>query len=203
MGRGTFIVFEGIDGSGKTTQYILLSSYLIEKGYNVLLTEEPTREIITGHFVKAALSHKEKFPKEVYLLLFVADRIAHVDKRIRPALEKGKIVISDRYYFSTYAYQVAQGIDEQIVRGLKNFLNINLPEPDIVFYIDVSPDVAIERLYGREKSTVELYEKKEFLEKVRENYLHLAEECGFIVIDGERDILEIQRDIRKEVEKVL
>ncbi len=196
-----FVVFEGIDGSGKTLQLSWLSAWLQKRKYKVFVTEEPMRESITGHFVKIALKSKEKYPPEIYLLLFLQDRINHIENYIKPALEAGKIVLSDRYHFSTLAYQTAQGIERSKIDGVLKALNYEILQPNLTIFIDVPVEVALERIYGRTKGTVDLYEKEEFLRKVRENYLELAKEFNFLVIDGDRDPEEIHEEIVKRVGK--
>ena len=196
-----FIVFEGIDGSGKTLQLSWFSAWLQKKGYRVFLTEEPMRESATGHFVKIALRSKEKYPPEVYLLLFLQDRINHIENYIKPALKDGKIVLSDRYHFSTLAYQTAQGLEREKIDGVLKALRYEILLPDLTVFIDVPVEVALERIYGRTKGTVDIYEKEEFLKRVRENYLELAKEFGFLVIDGDRDPEEIHEEIVKKVGK--
>ena len=196
-----FLAFEGIDGSGKTTQVLLLSHWLLSRGYNILVTEEPTREFITGYFVKIALRHKDKLPEAAYLLLFLVDRMNHIKNRIMPALDSGKVVISDRYHFSTLAYQTAQGIPREKIDGVLRVLEFEIPLPDLTILIDIPAEIALERLHRREKGIVDLYEKKEFLERVRENYLKLADEYDFMVIDGTEDPLSIHRKIIRKLKK--
>ena len=201
--RGVFIVFEGIDGSGKSTQATMLSNYLMSKGYKVLQTEEPTRELITGFFVKIALKNKSRLPPEAYLLLFITDRLYHIENTLRPALSSGKIVISDRYHFSTLAYQTAQGIPRGRIDGLIDALGVKILQPDITIFVDTPVDEALRRLSGRERDVVDLFEKREFLERVRRNFLSLAEEFNFLRVDGSKDPLTIHKEIVKKIERLL
>lgn len=196
-----FLAFEGIDGSGKTTQALLLSYWLIERGYRVLITEEPTRELVTGYFVKIALRHKDRLPKETYPLLFLADRLNHIKNIIVPALESGKIVISDRYHFSMLAYQPAQGIDKERIEMILEALEVEIPIPDLTILLDIPVEEALERLTEREKGIVDEFERREFLAKVRENYLKLADEYGFLVVDGTLEPFEIHKKIVKKLRK--
>ncbi len=200
--RGRFIVFEGIDGCGKTTQALLLATRLREDGYRVLFTEEPTRDLVTGNLVKLLLKSKETPPPESYLLLFLADRIHHMKNRIGPALERGEVVISDRYHYSSLAYQGAQGVEMGRIDGVLEVLGVELIEPDVVFLVDVPVEVALERM-AKVRNTTEVYEKREFLEKVRENYLRLAEKLGFVVVNGDRDVEEIHGEIYEKVKELL
>ena len=203
MERGRFIVFEGIDGSGKTLQALWLTTWLQRNGLRVFLTEEPMRDSLTGYFVKAALKSKEKYPPEVYLLLFLQDRINHIENYIKPALNQGKAVISDRYHYSTLAYQTAQGIRREKIDAVLRALNYNILKPDIVFFIDVPVEVGMERIRGREKAAADLYEKAEFLSKVRKNYLKMAKEEGFVVVDGDREPEEIHQEVVETTKKVI
>ena len=200
-GSPRFIVFEGIDGSGKTLQMGWLAQWLQKKRYKVFVTEEPMRESPTGYFVKIALKRKEKYPPEVYMLLFLQDRINHIENYIKPALRDGKIVLSDRYHFSTLAYQTAQGVERKKIDNVLRALGYEILLPDLTIFVDIPPEVAIERVYGRTKTPVDLYEREEFLRKVRENYLKLAKEFGFLVVDGNREPEEIHREIRERLER--
>jgi len=195
-----FIAFEGIDGSGKTTLAKKLAGYLEETGKKVYLTEEPTKTWI-GEDVRRAIE-EEKNPY-TQALLFFADRAEHV-KEIRKKLEEGYIVISDRYVYSTYAYQGAQlyGL-MKFEDAMEWFRGIYEPmrlDPDVVFYIDIWPEEGISRIYGREKK--EKFERVEFLNRVREIYSLLAEEYGFIKIDGMRNVDEVMEDILAQVKRL-
>ncbi|NPA86380.1 MAG: dTMP kinase [Candidatus Diapherotrites archaeon] len=200
MDAPRFIVFEGIDGSGKTTQALLLHHWLSRRGYKVLLTEEPTRDLLTGYFVKILLRSKDRYPPITYLSLFLLDRLAHQEKEIKPALQEGKVVISDRHHFSTLAYQTAMGIEREVIDRLTDFIFQDFFWPDLVIYIDLPPEEAMKRVESRGKTSSELFEKIEFLRKVRENYLKLAEEYNFLVVDGQRNPVSIHEEIVKKLE---
>ncbi len=195
-----FVVFEGIDGSGKTTQALLLNYWLISKGYKTVFTQEPTQHSVTGALLRIVLTSRETLPKESYLTLFLLDRKYHTEKIIRPSLESGHVVISDRYHFSTLAYQTAQGIPREKIDALVDLLEVNIETPDITILIDIDPETAISRI-GDRKKAVSLFEKKDFLSRVRENYLKLAEEFNFLVIDGSEDVFKIHRKIIRKVRK--
>lgn len=202
--EGKFIVFEGIDGSGKSTQFKLFCNILRERGHEVVETREPTREPV-GDLISRRLKMKTDLPGHVnglvYTLLFYADRIEH-NHIINKELERGKFVVSDRYYYSTLAYQQTQGFDTRFILDLhkklveKGYVRI----PDTTFLVDLPAETAIDRIDGREKDKVHIFEHMEFLRKLRENYLGLKEILNdkMIVIDGTGTVEEVQKRIINE-----
>jgi len=194
-----FIVFEGIDGSGKTTIAKKLAEHL-SREHKVFLTEEPTQTWL-GEGVRRAIE-EEKNPY-TQALLFFADRADHVEQ-IKEHLKEGYIVISDRYVYSTYAYQGAQlyGIMkfEDAMEWFKTIYEPMRLDPDVVFYIDIWPEEGINRIYGRKKK--EKFERVEFLNRVREIYSLLAEEHGFIKIDGMKSVEDVFNDVLEYVKKL-
>ncbi len=166
MKKGKFIVLEGADGSGKSTHARLLSEHLKGCGMGVVVTQEPTKGFI-GQAIRMILSGKIKVSPETLTLLFTADRAEHVDKVIKPALEEGKVVISDRYYYSTVAYQSVQGVNEQWISQLNSFV----PDPDLVIVLEVASEKALARMSHREK---EVFEVLNFQKKVQQKLLNLA-----------------------------
>lgn len=185
-----FIAFEGLDGSGSSTQSKLLAEKLQAQGREVLLTKEPTSDTALGREIREILQHKrEIFPEELQRL-FAADRKAHVEDLIEPALREGKTVITDRYLFSTLAY----GALEVDMEKLKN-LNKNFRLPDLTFLFKLSPEECLERILSR-GSEVELFEKISTLKKVWENYERISTEYENIhIIDASRSIEEISEEI--------
>lgn len=164
-----FIVLEGIDGCGKSTQARLLYDWLINTGREVKLTAEPTRENI-GNFVREILSSGEEMDPMSLALLFTADRNEHIKNLVEPNLSKGKIVISERYYHSTVAYQSAQGVDRNWIIELNSFAR----KPDLVIFIDVKPERAVEKI--KEKNTRMREELKRHLKILKEEYEHVEQE---------------------------
>jgi dTMP kinase len=156
-----FVVLEGLDGCGKSTLAKLLGGWLKERGRSVLLTSEPTDGRIGG-LIREVLSGGKKVDASALALLFTADRMQHLAGEVEPALSSGKVVVCERYYYSTVAYQSAQGVDSKWLTAL----NSAARRPDLGILIDVDPAVAASRT-----STGEIFENKEFLSKVRENYL--------------------------------
>ena len=180
--RGCFIVLEGIDGSGKTTQIARVVAWLRERGSRVVATHEPTDGVWGRRYRSWARGEISATAEEV-LRFFVEDRREHAVQVIVPELERGAVIISDRYYYSTLAYQAAQGIDRAT---LTEQLEIDLlPRPDLVLWLRLPIAVALERAGA---TAVEPFEKAEFLERVDAEY----ERMGLLEIDasGEKEVVE-------------
>jgi dTMP kinase len=193
--KGLFICVEGLDGCGKTTQTKLLVKSLIKKGYNVLYTAEPSRGKI-GRFIKKYCLHAEKRVSSIVeALLFAADRFEHVEKEVIPALNDGKIVISDRYVYSSLAYQGAAGIDLKWIEKI----NKHAIRPNLAIFIDVEPDIVIQRL----KPKKSVMENLEIQRKVREIYMKFVENGELVKIDGNKSKEEVANDILTLVLKFL
>jgi len=187
--NGVFIVFEGLDGSGISTQSQRLETHLRGRGFRTVLTHEPTESLLGG-FINSALRDSWKTSLVSLQLLFCADRAKHLEDEIEPALKKGKIVICDRYFFSTLAYGFASGIDFKWLYQV----NKNFRTPDLTIFVDIHPDVSMRRIRtGREKR--ELFEKSESLNKVRRAYLNLAKRFGFRIVNGENSVDETSKEI--------
>lgn len=178
------IAFEGIDGSGKTTVSRRLWTWLNENGNETVWLREPG-DSIWGKKIRDLANHKESIPIEEELNYFIEDRKINVKENIKPALEQGKSVIVDRYYLSSACYQGARdGFDmfDIIQRNLEF-----APEPDITFIVDVDVDTALARIRSSRETEAKLFEKREFLQKVRENYLRLKDDERIHIIDGTED----------------
>ncbi len=175
--KGVFIIIEGLDGSGKTTQAVLLTKKLSES-YNVFCTAEPSNGKI-GTFIRESCLYGEKrIPTEAEALLFAADRIEHIQNEIRLALDEGKLVICDRYIYSSLAYQGSAGLSLDWIKTI----NARALQPDVAFFIDVDPKRVLERLQ-RKKSVMETLETQQ---KVREVYLKFVEKGELLIIDGDK-----------------
>lgn len=198
---GKLIVLEGLDGSGLSTQANLLGDFLIKKDYQVVLTKEPTLDSEAGKKIRKILDKKEKISPQKFQELFTKDRKGHLEKLIIPALKEGKIVISDRYFFSSFAYGTADGLD--LNRLIK--LNDNFLLPDITFLLKVSPEVCLERIQKRNKSEERtLFEEKEKLAKVWQVYKILPKKFKNIkVIDGEKSSKEVFNQVKNIIKKRL
>jgi len=191
-----FIVFEGIDGAGLSTHSHLLYEYLLERGYNVVLTKEPTDGLIGG-LIRACLRGEWKTDPLTLQLLFVADRSHHVNNLILPALKKGKIVVSDRYMFSSIAYGTVSYGDYEWLK----LINSKFPVPDLILILDAPVEVALRRI-RRTRFGFELFENAR-LEEVRRIFYKIANEYGGFVISTDRSIEETQQEIRERVNEVL
>jgi len=194
--EGKFIVFEGIDKSGKETQAKMLYDYLHNKGIPVIYTEEPSPKNPIGRLIKMWLVRQAEIKSgEAITLLYTADRYEHLKKTILPALSAGKNVICDRYFYSTIAYESAIfGIDREWIRSLHK----NVRKPDVVIFIDIDPEVSLKR---ERASPNDRLEKVELLRKVREAYKEMVNEEGFFVVNGDRTREEVFGDVEKIVER--
>ena len=200
--KGKFIAFEGIDGSGKSTQIQLLSNTLRKMGIFCYTTMEPTDSPI-GSLIHQIMTGRIKTDNKVIAGLFVADRLDHLLNDVNGVLAKineGTTVITDRYYFSSYAYHSIDMPMEWVIQA--NSQSKSILQPDINIFIDVDPDVAIERI-AKNRFHQELIEKKARLIEVRKNYLEAFEklegEEKYVKIDGNRSQEAIANDIWKEV----
>ncbi|MAH33346.1 dTMP kinase [archaeon] len=206
MANGIFIVLDGMDGSGKSELVKLLHNYLFSKNkkYRILTTREPTNGTY-GNEIREILAN-EKDPKQnadKLLDLFIKDREDHLKNIIMPFLEKSNnseinIVLCDRYYYSTIAFQATQGLDiNMLIQKNKNFL-----KPNIVFIMDLNPETALERIKHRQK---EKFEQIEFMNSLRKKFLELPKllEDNIKIIDASKEINEVFEEIKKEIIKLL
>ncbi len=190
-----FIVLEGIDGSGKGEMIKRLEVFLKEKGHDVIVTREPT-DSQYGKQIRKILA-EEKDPKanaQKCFELYVKDREEHV-KEIEKWLEQGNIVICDRYYYSTIAYQNAQGIDvEELIAA-----NIEFRTPDLTLILDLPPEVSLERI--SKARAIEKFEKIEFMKTLRQNFLDLKNKLddNIKIIDASKTKEEVFEQIKKEI----
>lgn len=166
-----FIVFEGIDGCGKTTQLKLLSYYLSTFTDNIIRLKEPTNGLY-GLQLRDMLQSQKEINQNELLDLFIKDREDDINKNILPALNENFIVLLDRYYFSNAAYQA------ESLNDIDNILNLNMaknfPKPDIVFFIDTPPELAIQRMVSN-RNKLEIFEKEHILRKVQSNFHYMIE----------------------------
>ena len=180
------IAIEGIDGAGKTTIVKFLKDKLKERGYDVVTFKEPTDSEWGSKIRQAFRDHSPKPEDE--LELFLRDREWDVKHNILPALKAGKIVIMDRYYYSTIAYQGARGIDPEFIRKL----NEKFPKPDLVIILDVKPETALERIKKR-GDRPNRFEDLEYLKRVRKIFLSLKN--NIVIIDAERPLKDVLKDV--------
>ncbi len=193
-----FIVFEGIDGSGKSTQARLLADHLRSQGLRTALFSEPSSGE-WGTRIRAMIGSETPPPPEEQHRLFLADREDDVSRNIAPALSSGVSVILDRYYYSNAAYQGAAGLDPSAV--IRDNRNREFPEPDRVYLIDIAPDLAFRRIASRNgEDKRDCFERVPFLEKVRAAYFAVAGE-NFCIIDGSQSEEAVYSDILVDFKK--
>ena len=185
MSRGTFIVIEGIDGTGKSTQVRLLAEWFAAHGRDVLTSREPT-DGPWGKMLRDSAASGRLAPAEE-LEYFLRDRRQHVDEVIAPALAAGKVVILDRYYFSTMAYQGARGFDPVEIRRLNE---VFAPLPDLLLILDLEVAAAHQRI-GSRGDTANEFEQRETLERCRQIFLSLKDEPFARVIPCDGSIAEV------------
>jgi dTMP kinase len=208
--RGKFITFEGIDGSGKSTQLRMLAGELLVRGFDVLTTMEPGGTPLGRRLREAFLETEETVAPLAELLLFAADRAQHVNLLIKPAIEEGKIVISDRYADATVAYQGAgRGFPEKTINQIIKLATDGLT-PDLTLFFDVSVNKAILRTNSRDAEGIERKnrmdaETTEFYERVREAYLKIAEKepKRFLIVDANGSVEEIKAKVLEIVSQFL
>ncbi|MGD2073055.1 MAG: dTMP kinase [Candidatus Thorarchaeota archaeon] len=196
MSRGWFFVLEGIDGSGKTSVCDQIFTTLLDQGFDVIRLREPTIESKWGKEIRDRSYRGELTPGEE-LELFLKDRDWHIQNRILPALRENKILLLDRYFFATGAYQSAStGIHwSDILR--RNREEISAPEPDIVFILDVPVEIGLSRTQERKGKKNLQFEQPERLMKVRKAYLEMAESDigSFIVIDSTKSLEQVVEEV--------
>lgn len=205
MSRGKFIIFEGIDGSGKGKQLELAHSYLwnLSKEIDILTTREPTRDF--AEIRKKMASGKAVSDDRIwYVQQFTADRVNHCANYISPNLERGTHVLCDRYYHSTLVYQGVQGISFEEVLAMQR----KHPEvliPDLTLIYDCPVEVAFERIRkrGGEK---DVFEDREFQERLRENYLTLTSKLAgerIVIVNANQSIDAVFEETKKEIASLL
>lgn len=204
--KGTFISFEGIDGSGKSTQARLLRDHLVAAGHEVVLTREPGGSPGAEEIRALVLQgDPDRWSAETELLLFTAARRDHLERLIRPALADGKIVICDRFADSTRLYQgLSRGDLRQKVDALHDLMIGQ--EPDLTLLIDMDPSVGLTRAKGRQ-GVEERFEDMglDFQQKMRAGFLELAKAAPnrLRVIDGNQPIDAVQAHVRGAVASIL
>tara|TARA_Y100000814_G_scaffold86871_1_gene58515 strand:+ start:394 stop:1026 length:633 start_codon:yes stop_codon:yes gene_type:complete len=192
---GKLIVFEGVEGCGKTTQSQLLSKYFYDNNIDHLLVREPGGTE-TGEQIRSILLHSEELNGLSELFLLSAARQILISQKVIPALESGKIVISDRFYFSSLAYQGhARGIDESIILNLSKVASLEI-SPDIAFLLDISTSQSFNRKINDTKDRFER-ESSTFHNSVRNGYLSIAKSDQDLwrIIEGDKQVSEVHQEI--------
>lgn len=203
MSNGLFIVFEGIDGSGKSENCERAAAYLSEKTRkSVFLTREPS-DGTAGKKIRRMLKtdHDPAANAEKYLQLYAKDRKDHLKREIVPALKRGETVVCDRYKLSTMAFQQVQGIAPEKIEKMHR----GMPAPDLTIVLDLPAEKALERTERRGKKS-EKFEKLEFMKAVRQNYLRLARKFAkenVVVVDAAGSRRAVFGRVGKQLDKLL
>lgn len=206
MGNGLFITVEGMDGSGKTTQIGLIVDYLKSKGYEVVLTREPGGTNISEK-VRSIVLDPENTEMGILteMLLYASARAQLVAELIKPSLEKGKIVICDRFVDSSYVYQgIGRGIDTEMVRTV-NKIAMDGVFPDITFFFDISPEIALKRRIQATGADRIENEEMDFHWKTYQGYKKLADMHPERIkaIDSDRTVEEIFEDVKQQLDRLM
>jgi dTMP kinase len=186
-GKGVFLCIEGVDGSGKTTQTKKLVKNLCQSGFDAVYTTEPTSGKIGKLIRSFVLDRKDRVSIALEALLFAADRVDHVETVIKPFLKQGKIVVCDRYVYSSFAYQGAAGLDLGWIKRINEFAL----KPNLTLFIDVAPEIAVNR-FKEKRSVMETVKNQQ---RVREFYLKLAHEQGLVIVDGSKSKEDVEKNI--------
>ena len=205
MVKNLFIAFEGIDGCGKSTQVKLLVEKLRQSGHRVYVTCEPTGGPI-GSIIRDIFNHRTEADHRTIAGLFVADRLDHLLNKkdgMLKMMEEGYTVITDRYYFSSYAYHGAHMPMDWVIES--NSMSAGILRPDLNIYIDISPAVCMQRLHAG-RSSMELYETMENLTRVRSKYFEAIEKLKLqekiFITEGDRSPENIAAEIWAEVSRI-
>lgn len=197
--RKVIIAIEGIDGAGKTTQAKILKKELEKRGYDVIRLSEPTKGKWGKKIKELSSRGKNPSTKELFELFFL-DRKEDVNKNIIPALKKGQMVILDRYYMSSVAYQGAGGLDPAFIESENEKI---APKPDITIILDLPPKIAVKRIEHR-KSEPDYFERLRFLTKVRSIFLEMyASRSDVLIIDSTQRSNIISNKILETVLKII
>lgn len=199
--KGLFITFEGPEGAGKSTQARLLAEWLREKGHEVVLTREPGGTRL-GQDIRELLLHQEHMCYEAEYLLYSADRAEHMQTLIRPALDRGRVVLCDRWLDSSLAYQgYGRGLDLDWLRAVASGATQGI-KPHKTFLFDLPPEVGLRRFEGRDRLE---REPLEFHQRVRRGYLELAraEPQRFVVLDATQPLEALFEELKGHLQNLL
>jgi dTMP kinase len=207
------ITFEGIEGSGKSTQIKLVAGYLTEKKVPHIVTQEPSGTGI-GRKIGDILFNREHYYMcpETEMFLFCAARSQHVREIIMPALEQNKVVLCDRFSDATFAYQGAgRGLDKEFIKLINDYSAMNL-KPDLTLLFDLPVEIGLQRAIGRnnlldEPSSIDRFEREnvDFHRRIREGYLNILKNDPqrFRLIDANRDVNAIQEEVRRKISEFI
>jgi len=193
--HGVFICIEGLDASGKTTQSKLFVKNLRKRGFNAVYTTEPSKGQVGRLIRRHVLYGKNRSSAVLEALLFAADRISHIESEVKPLLDEGKIVVSDRYLYSSLAYQGAAGLELKWIEEINRWAK----KPDLAIYIDIPPEIVLRRL-KRKKSVMENLKNQK---KVREIYLKLVKTSVLKLVEGNKPKKAVAKEILNMVTNLL
>lgn len=195
---GKFIVIEGLDGSGKSSQVEFLVQYLKDRGKEVLFRSEPTSDLPVGKKIRQVLRKEIVATSMELQKMYVEDRTQHLSEKVIPALKDGKYVVCSRYAFSTIAYGTAAGLNTKMLMELNDHFLL----PDATIVISVSPKECIKRIEARGEGK-ELFDKEQRLVKADVIYQNLPQMYeNVFIINGEKPVLEVFEQIKKVIEKI-
>ncbi len=198
MKRGKLIVFEGVDGSGKSTQLRRAAAVLRARGLDVLETGEPTKGL-WGRKIREMARTTDRVPRETELAWFIKDRREHMRDTVGPALAAGRVVLCDRSYFSTVAYQGARGFDPAKLLAESQ---AEFGRPDLLLFFDIDPEEGLARVAARGGPHEPAFEELNYLEQVAEIFRSLTvEEC--VRIDASRDADAVAGDVIRAIDGIL
>ncbi len=194
---GRLIAFEGIDGTGKSTQINMLAEVLRQRGYEVVITCEPTNGVY-GRKIRELYKNRDSVTLEEELELFLNDRRQHIEQLLTPSIAAGKIILTDRYFLSTIAYQGAAGLEPEMIAQKNAFA----PPPDLAILIDLSPQEAVRRIQEGRGDALNAFEREDYLDKVSKIFHRLT--MPYIRwVDGALGVNEVHKLILAAVLKVL
>jgi len=204
--QGRFLVLEGLDGSGKTSQLNAIKSYLEDKKKKVILTKEPGATKVGQYIMELLRNESWNTTPYTDMFLLFADRIQHIHEVILPALQEGMWVVSDRFVDSTYAYQGGGfGIDIEVIQQVET-LAYGKFQPDLVFLLDIHPDTVIKRLKHRNKLS-DKYEQqtKEFFTRVCSIYRYRAKHSytRHVVLNAECPLIDVRAELLRHISLLL
>ena len=194
MNGGRLIAFEGVDGCGKSTQLECLAEHLRRVGCDVVTTYEPTHGP-TGDRIRQMARSGEALEPSEELRWFVEDRRVHVAEVIEPALRTNRVVLTDRYYLSTVAYQGARGLDFEAILADSE---AEFPIPDLVVLLEMNPERALSRVHARGGVIEKVFEQKDFLERVAEVF-RAIDRPYLVRVSADREPEEIEKEIASQI----
>ncbi|MEM1533329.1 MAG: dTMP kinase [Desulfurococcaceae archaeon] len=194
--RGAIVAIEGLDGAGKTTVAKWLVGRLIEMGIKAEYTYEPT----DSKFVEALKSYSNVRTPQLDALAYAADRLIHLYKVVIPLIDQGYVVVMDRYFYSSIAYQGAMGVPPSWIMDVNRYAN----PPDLAIYIDVDPEIGLRRVKSKNAARrFEEYESLKLLREARRIYLKLVEEGLLVYVNGMRPLEEVEMEVLRHVSACL